>query len=360
MNNNANGIESCSKCVLIINVIVLGIETSCDETAVAIINSNNQVLSNKLFSQIDLHNKFGGVVPEIAARSHVEFLPDLIEEAFEDAKITLDDIDAVAATGGPGLIGGVIVGVMYGKTLASCINKKFIAINHLEGHALVPKMTENIEYPYLLLLVSGGHCQIVMIEELGKYSIIGKTIDDAAGEAFDKVAKLLDIGYPGGPIVEQYAKKGNERAFEFPKPLLKKGGCDFSFSGLKTAVRNQISKLEEIYEQDKADICASFQYTVSEIINYKILEALKLFSCKFPNSKNVVISGGVAANLYLRQKLSENIKNLGYKLFYPPIDLCTDNAVMIAYAGMERLKNGYCSNLDFEPKSRWNLDEIIY
>ena len=188
----------------------------------------------------------------------------------------------------------------------------------------------------------------------------GKTIDDAAGEAFDKVAKLLDIGYPGGPIVEQYAKKGNERAFEFPKPLLKKGGCDFSFSGLKTAVRNQISKLEEIYEQDKADICASFRYTVSEIINYKILQALKLFSAKFPDSKNVVISGGVAANLYLRQKLSENIKNLGYKLFYPPIDLCTDNAVMIAYAGMERLKNGYCSNLDFEPKSRWNLDEIIY
>jgi len=341
-------------------VIVLGIETSCDETAVAIINSNNQVLSNKLFSQIDLHKKFGGVVPEIAARSHVEFLPHLIEEAFEDAKMTLNDIDAVATTGGPGLIGGVIVGVMYGKTLASCINKKFIAINHLEGHALVPKMTENIEYPYLLLLVSGGHCQIVMIEELGKYSIIGKTIDDAAGEAFDKVAKLLNIGYPGGPIVEQYAKKGNERAFEFPKPLLKKGGCDFSFSGLKTAVRNQINKLEEISEQDKADVCASFQYTVSEIINYKILEALKLFSCKFPNSKNVVISGGVAANQYLRQKLSENIKNLGYKLFYPPIDLCTDNAVMIAYAGMERLKNGDHSNLDFEPKSRWNLDEIIY
>ena len=360
MNNNANGIEFCSKCVLIINVIVLGIETSCDETAVAIINSNNQVLSNKLYSQIDLHKKFGGVVPEIAARSHVEFLPHLIEEAIDDAKITLENIDAIATTGGPGLIGGVIVGVMYGKTLASCMNKKFIAINHLEGHALVPKMTENIEYPYLLLLVSGGHCQIVMIEELGKYSIIGKTIDDAAGEAFDKVAKLLNLGYPGGPIVEKYAKKGNEKAFEFPKPLLKNGEHNFSFSGLKTAVRNQINKLEAISEQHKADICASFQYTVSEIINYKILQALNLFSAKFPDSKNVVISGGVAANLYLRQKLSENIKNLGYKLFYPPIDLCTDNAVMIAYAGMERLKNGYYSNLDFEPKSRWNLDEIIY
>ena len=220
-------------------MIILGIETSCDETAVAILNSDNHILSNKLFSQIDIHKKFGGVVPEIAARSHVEFLPHLVEEAFEEAKISIKDIDAIAATGGPGLIGGVMVGVMYGKTLASCMNKKFIAINHLEGHALVPKMTENIEYPYLLLLVSGGHCQIVIIEELGKYSIISRTIDDAAGEAFDKVAKLLNIGYPGGPIVEQYAKKGNERAFEFPKPMLKKAEYNFSFSGLKTAVRSE-------------------------------------------------------------------------------------------------------------------------
>lgn len=323
-------------------------------------NSNNQVLSNKLISQIDIHKKFGGVVPEIAARSHLEFLPHLLEEAFLDAKITLKTIDAIAVTGGPGLIGGVMVGVMYGKTLSSCMNKKFIAINHLEGHALIPKMTENIEYPYLLLLVSGGHCQIVMIEELGKYFIISRTIDDAAGEAFDKVAKLLDIGYPGGPNIERYAKKGNEVAYKFPKPLLKKEECNFSFSGLKTAVRNQIKKLREVSEQDKADICASFQYTVSEIINYKILQALKLFSAKYPDSKNVIISGGVAANLYLRQKLSENIKNLGYKLFYPPINLCTDNAVMIAYAGVERMKYGYYSTLDFEPKSRWNLDEIIY
>jgi N6-L-threonylcarbamoyladenine synthase len=341
-------------------MIILGIETSCDETAVAILNSDNHILSNKLFSQIDIHKKFGGVVPEIAARSHVEFLPHLVEEAFKEAKISINDINAIAATGGPGLIGAVMVGVMYGKTLASCMNKKFIAVNHLEGHALVPKMTENIEYPYLLLLVSGGHCQIVIIEELGKYSIISRTIDDAAGEAFDKVAKLLNIGYPGGPIVEQYAKKGNERAFEFPKPMLKKAEYNFSFSGLKTAVRNQIHKLGEVSEEDKADVCASFQYTVSKIINYKILQALKLFGSKFPNSKNIVISGGVAANQYLRNKLGENVKNLGYKLFYPPIDLCTDNAVMIAYAGMERLKAGFRSNLDFEPKSRWNLDEIIY
>ena len=341
-------------------MLVLGIETSCDETAVAIIDDKKKIYSNKIFSQIELHKKFGGVVPEIAARSHVEFLPYVLEEALKEAKIDLKNIDAVTATGGPGLIGGVMVGVMYGKTIASALNKKFIAINHLEGHALVPRMTENIEYPYLLLLISGGHCQIVIVEKLGEYTILGKTIDDAAGEAFDKTAKLLDLGYPGGPIVEEYAKNGDEKAFAFPKPLLKKGECNFSFSGLKTAVRNQINKLEKLSEKNKSDICASFQYTVSEVINHKIIESLKLFNSKFPHSKNVVISGGVAANKYIRNKLSENISVLGYKLFYPPINLCTDNAVMIAYAGIERLNNGDYSNLDFEPKSRWSLDNITY
>ena len=341
-------------------MLVLGIETSCDETAVAIIDDKKRIYSNKIFSQIDLHKKFGGVVPEIAARSHVECLPYLLEEAFEESKINLKDINAIAATGGPGLIGGVIVGVTYGKTIASVLNKTFIAINHLEGHALIPRMTNNVEYPYLLLLISGGHCQIVIVEKLGKYNIIGKTIDDAVGEAFDKVAKLLDLGYPGGPIVEKYAKNGNEKAFEFPKPLLKKGEYNFSFSGLKTAVRNQINKLDELSEKNKSDICTSFQYTISEVINHKIIESFKLFNSKFPHSKNVVISGGVAANQYIRNKLSENISILGYKLFYPPVNLCTDNAVMIAYAGIERLDNGDYSNLDFEPKSRWSLDNITY
>ena len=341
-------------------MLVLGIETSCDETAVAIIDDKKKIYSNKIYSQIDLHKKFGGVVPEIAARSHVEFLPYVLEEAIKEAKVDLKNIDAVAATGGPGLIGGVMVGVMYGKTIASALNKKFIAINHLEGHALVPRMTENIEYPYLLLLISGGHCQIVIVENLGKYHIIGKTIDDAAGEAFDKTAKLLGLGYPGGSIVEKYAKNGDEKAFDFPKPLLKKGECNFSFSGLKTAVKNQINKLEKISEKNKSDICASFQYTVSKIINHKIRESFKLFNSKFPHSMNVVISGGVAANQYIKNKLSENINALGYKLFYPPVNLCTDNAVMIAYAGIERLNNGDYSNLDFEPKSRWNLDNITY
>ncbi len=341
-------------------MLVLGIETSCDETAVAIIDDKKKIYSNKIYSQIDLHKKFGGVVPEIAARSHVELLPHVLEEAIKEAKVDLKNIDAVAATGGPGLIGGVMVGVMYGKTIASALNKKFIAINHLEGHALIPRVTENIDYPYLLLLISGGHCQIVIVEKLGKYEIIGKTIDDAVGEAFDKTAKLLDLGYPGGPIVEKYAENGDEKAFTFPKPLLKKGECNFSFSGLKTAVRNQINKLDKLSEKTKSDICASFQYTVSEIINHKIMESFKLFNSKFPHSKNVVISGGVAANKYIRKKLSENISTLGYKLFYPPINLCTDNAVMIAYAGIERLNNGDYSNLDFEPKSRWSLDNITY
>ena len=340
-------------------MFVLGIETSCDETAVAIIK-NEQILSNKIFSQISIHKKFGGVIPEIAARSHVEFLPHLLEEAFKEAKIHLKNIDGIAATGGPGLIGGVMIGVMYGKTLASSMNKKFIAINHLEGHALIPKMTQNIEYPYLLLLVSGGHCQIVMIEKLGQYHIIGKTIDDAVGEAFDKVAKLLNLGYPGGPIIEKYAIKGDEKKFRFPKPLLKKGNYNFSFSGLKTSVRTQINNLKTLSTDDQYNVCASFQYTVSEIINYKILKSINIFHSKFPNAKNIVISGGVAANQYIKNRLSDNIANLGYRLISPPINLCTDNAVMIAYAGVERFNNGDYSSLDFEPKSRWNLDEIKY
>ncbi len=339
---------------------VLGIETSCDETAVAIVDDKKNILANKILSQVDLYQKFGGIVPEIAARSHVEFLPQLLEEALLDANIELKDIDAIAATGGPGLIGGVMVGVVYAKTIASIMKKKFIAINHLEGHTLTIRITEDINYPYLLLLVSGGHCQIVIVEELGKYYIIGRTIDDAVGEAFDKVAKMLNLGYPGGPIVEKFAKSGNKKAYQLPKPLMKKGEHNFSFSGLKTAVRNQIIKLDKINEQKKADICASFQYTIAEILTNKLLKSIRLFGTKFPNSKNVIISGGVAANLYIRNKLESAIGHLGYKLFYPPIDLCTDNAVMIAWTAIERLKKGESSSLDFEPKSRWQLDEISY
>jgi N6-L-threonylcarbamoyladenine synthase len=329
---------------------VLGIETSCDETAVAIIDGDRNILANQMLSQIEIHEKFGGVVPEIAARSHVEFLPQLVEDALAEASLDLDSIDAIAVTGGPGLIGGVMVGVMYAKTLASVMKKKFIAINHLEGHALAVRITQDVDYPYLLLLVSGGHCQMIMVEDLGKYHIMGRTLDDAVGEAFDKVAKMLDLGYPGGPIVEKFAKNGNERRYVLPKPLMQKGEHNFSFSGLKTAVRNQIIKISDICEQDKSDICASFQYTVAEILNGKLVESAKLFSSKFPNSKNVVLSGGVAANLYIRNKLGKSMDDLGFQLFYPPIALCTDNAVMIALAGSERLAKGHRSELGFEPK----------
>jgi len=341
-------------------MIVLGIETSCDETAVAIVDDKKNIYSNKIFSQVHLHKNFGGVVPEIAARNHVEILPSLLEDAFKEAHLSRDSIDAIAATGGPGLIGGVMVGLVYAKTIASALNKQFIAVNHLEGHALIPRMTENIDYPFLLLLVSGGHCQILVVEDLGKYIVIGKTLDDAPGEAFDKVAKMLGLDYPGGPIVETKAEYGDDQAYIFPKALVKEKNYNFSFSGLKTAVRNQINKIENITEKNIADICASFQHTVSEIINSKVSESLKLFTKTFPNSKSVVISGGVASNKYIRSRLSNNIKNLGYRLYFPPIDLCTDNAVMIAYAGIERLKNGHYSNLDFQPKSKWNLEDIVY
>ncbi|WPX97116.1 tRNA (adenosine(37)-N6)-threonylcarbamoyltransferase complex transferase subunit TsaD [Candidatus Bandiella euplotis] len=341
-------------------MIVLAIETSCDETAVAIMDENRNILGNKVLSQTNLHEKFGGVVPEIAARSHVEFLPQLLEDTLAEANLKLNSIDAIAATGGPGLIGGVMVGVMYAKTIASVMKKKFIAVNHLEGHALAVRITEDVEYPYLLLLISGGHCQTIIAEDLGKYHVIGRTIDDAVGEAFDKVAKMLDLGYPGGVVVERFAQFGDEKKYVFPKPLIKKGEHNFSFSGLKTAVRNQIIKMESISEQDKADICASFQYTVAEILNTKLIEAAKSFSSKFPNSKDVVISGGVASNLYIRGKLGISMDDLGYRLLYPPIDLCTDNAAMIAWAAIERLERGCSSNLCFKPKSRWQLNEITY
>ncbi|MFQ3307746.1 MAG: N6-L-threonylcarbamoyladenine synthase [Candidatus Midichloriaceae bacterium] len=336
-------------------MIVLGIETSCDETAVAIVDENKKIFANKIFSQIDLHKKFGGVVPEIAARSHVEILPQLIEDALSEAKLSISDIDAFAATGGPGLIGGVMVGVMYAKTLSSIQKKPFIAINHLEGHALTIRLVSDINYPYLLLLISGGHCQIIAVEGLGKYKILGRTLDDAVGEAFDKVAKMLDLGYPGGPIVEKYAKLGDKKAYKFPKPL--PNTSDFSFSGLKTSVRNQIHKIKDISEKDKRDICASFQYTVSEILINKLRYSVKNLPMGYDN---IVIAGGVAANLYIRNRVSDEMGEIGYKVLYSPVDLCTDNAAMIAWTAIERLQQGDKSDLGFKPKSRWNMNEIIY
>jgi len=339
---------------------VLAIETSCDETAVAIIDGK-QVLANIIYSQVELHKEYGGVVPEIAARSHVECLPRLLEDSFTQADITPAQLDAVAATGGPGLIGGVMIGVMYAKTIAAVLQKDFIAINHLEGHALSPFITKTtISFPYLLLLVSGGHCQIVIVSALGEYRILGTTIDDAAGEAFDKVGKMLGLDYPGGPAVEKMALHGDNSRFKFPKPMFNKGGCDFSFSGLKTAVRNVIAKQELIDKACKADICASFQETVAEIFLHKLLKAIEIFKIEHPKGKNIVMAGGVAANNYIRRKLVGEFAKIGYDLTTPPLDLCTDNAVMIDYAAHERLFNGDKSNLSFVPLSRWPLDKIKY
>ncbi|NBV05789.1 MAG: tRNA (adenosine(37)-N6)-threonylcarbamoyltransferase complex transferase subunit TsaD [Proteobacteria bacterium] len=344
---------------------ILGIETSCDETAVAIVNGEKNILSHVLNSQIELHQKFGGVVPEVAARSHVEILDDLILQALQEANLDFKDIDAFAATAGPGLIGGVIVGLLAAKTLASVYQKPLIAVNHLEGHALTARLTSNLEFPYLLLLLSGGHCQILFAKDVGDYEKLGETIDDALGEAFDKVAQMLALPYPGGPAVEKLAVIGNEKRFKFSRPLVghKDHLCDFSFSGLKTAARREIEKLageefshfttpQKIIAQDKADICASFQYVVCEIILDRLENVLK---CSDVAVQNLVIAGGVAANRYIFQKLSNWAKTKNIKVTAPPINLCTDNAVMIAWAGIERFRIGLTDELNFKPRARWPL-----
>jgi N6-L-threonylcarbamoyladenine synthase len=339
---------------------VLGIETSCDETAAAIVRSDRTVLANCIWSQIAEHAPYGGVVPEVAARSHMEHLERVIHEACDSAKLTLRDIDAVAVTGGPGLIGGVIVGVMMAKAIASVQKKPFIAVNHLEGHALTVRLTHDVAFPYLMLLVSGGHCQFIIVRGLGDYVRLGGTMDDALGEAFDKSAKLIGLGYPGGPAVEKLARAGNPRAYSFPIPLRGRPGCDFSFSGLKTAVRMQVEALktensQELSEQLKADICASFQYCATQSIIERTRNAMSIFRDMFPQGNTMVLAGGVAANQYIRVALEEVLGTYHCQLVAPPIALCTDNAAMIAWAGIERLQAGERSGMDFEPRARWPL-----
>lgn len=339
-------------------ITILGIETSCDETAAAVVTDAREILSNVVLSQIEEHTPYGGVVPEIAARAHIEHIGHVIKQAMHQAgEMTLSDMDAIAVTGGPGLIGGVIVGVMTGKALASVYHKPFIAVNHLEGHALTVRLTDNVEFPYLLLLVSGGHCQFLIAEGVGQYKKLGGTVDDALGEAFDKTAKMLGLPYPGGPQVEKLAREGNERAFAFTVPLKGREGCDFSFSGLKTAVRERIIRLKDagLLEKHKADICASFQYTVAQSVYERTQHALNMFQSLHPQGKNLVLAGGVAANQYLRSKLETLVDEHGMKIVAPPIKLCTDNAAMIAWAGLERFRLGMIDRMDFEPKARWPL-----
>jgi len=345
-------------------MIILGIESSCDETAAALVNDERKILGQALLSQKE-HIAFGGVVPEIAARSHLEHIDAIIDDACRQAGVKLDEIDGVAAASGPGLIGGVVVGVMAAKAIALALNKPFIAVNHLEGHALCARLTEDVDYPYLLLLVSGGHCQILIVKDVGQYERLGTTIDDAAGEAFDKVSKMLGLGYPGGPLIEKAALSGDENRFLLPRPLISSGDCNLSFSGLKTAVRRIVESYAsggdiscvQIPEQDVCDIAASFQKALTDCLIKKLQKAVKIFKSKYPQGRHIVVSGGVAANSYLRQNL-ENVARKENLIFAaPPIRFCTDNGVMIAWAGLERFQKGYVSSLDFKPRPRWPLDE---
>ena len=340
--------------------IILGIESSCDETAAAIITENQQgmptILSNIVSSQVDVHKEFGGVVPELAARSHIEKIDLITKKAIKESGMKIEDLDAVAATAGPGLIVCLSVGLSFGKALASSLNKPFIAVNHLEGHALSPKLNSELNYPYLLLLISGGHTQFLSVQGLGDYKRLGTTIDDAVGEAFDKTAKLLGIEFPGGPQIEVYAKKGDPKKYELPKPIFHRGGCNLSFAGLKTAVL-KISKQIKT-DQERYDLAASFQRTIEEILYKKSKIAFKEFIEMNESNKNkFVVAGGVAANKRIREVLTNLCEEEDFEAIFPPINLCGDNAAMIAMVGLEKFKLKQFSELDHPAKPRWPLDE---
>jgi N6-L-threonylcarbamoyladenine synthase len=340
---------------------VLGIETSCDETAAAIVerdaDGRGRILANIVRSQLEEHAPFGGVVPELAARAHVSHLDHLIRRASETAGVPLAELEAIAATAGPGLIGGVLVGLTTAKALAAALGKPLVAVNHLEGHALTARLTNGIGFPYLLLLVSGGHSQFVLVRGVGDYERWGTTIDDALGEAFDKVAKLLGLGVPGGPAVERQAQAGDRRRFRFPKPLLREARLDFSFSGLKTAVRLTAEAIAPLSEADVADICASFEATVTEIVATRARQALVRFRTDLPQAEaRLVVAGGVAANRRIGTALKAVTAENGADLVIPPPGLCTDNGAMIAWAGAERLALGRRDGFDFAARPRWPLD----
>lgn len=339
--------------------VVLGIESSCDETAVALVADDRRILAQTLATQQAEHAPYGGVVPEIAARAHLAQIDRLYTQCLNDAGLTFEQIDAIAATTGPGLIGGVIVGAMFGKALAAAGEKPFIAVNHLEGHALTVRLTHDVAFPYFLLLVSGGHCQMLIVRGVGHYERLGGTLDDALGEAFDKCAKLLGLGYPGGPALERAAAQGTPR-FALPRPLLGSEHCDFSFSGLKTAVRLLIEKettYQKLNEQLIADVAASFQAAVIEVMQDRVSRALKLAQEK-AGITALAVAGGVAANKALAFGLQQIAAKAGVPLVVAPAALCTDNAVMIAWAGMERWNAGRTDSLATEPRARWPLSEL--
>lgn len=346
-------------------MIVLGIETSCDETAVALVNSARDILSNRVLSQLDDHRPYGGVVPEIAARSHITHLDRLIRATLADAELSLSDVDAIAATSGPGLIGGVFVGMMTAKAIAAARRLPFIAVNHLEGHALTVRLSAGPEvaaFPYLLLLVSGGHCQLLCVTGVGHYRKLGGTLDDAVGEAFDKTAKMMGLPYPGGPHLEQAARGGDSKRFDLPRPLIGRSGCDFSFSGLKTAVRTKIEQLigpdRTLNAEDRADLAASFQAAVGDVLQDRCAAAMTLFAKEYGRSGPLVVAGGVAANLALRDRLSTLCQEHETVCLAPPVELCTDNGAMIAWAGLERFRLGLEDGFDTPARPRWPLEQI--
>jgi len=339
---------------------VLGIETSCDETAAAVVTGDRQIHADCVRSQREQHQAFGGVVPEVAARAHLQYLDSLISQAMTDAGVAFADLDGVAAAAGPGLIGGVIVGVMTAKAIALAAGKPFLAVNHLEAHALTARLTDDLPFPYLLLLASGGHCQLLVVAGVGSYRRLGTTIDDALGEAFDKVARMLGLGYPGGPPVEACARNGDPRRFPLPRPMKGRPGCDFSFSGLKTAVKQLVDGLKRadgpLSEQDIADVCASFQAAAGEAVADRAAHAIAAFRHIVPAGGALVIAGGVAANKDLRARLARLAEETDIRMVAPPLRLCTDNGAMIAWAGIERLRLGLTDALDFRPRPRWPLD----
>ncbi len=340
--------------------LILGIESSCDETAASLITENEQgnpiILSSIVSSQVDVHKEFGGVVPELAARAHIEKIDWIVKKAINDSGRKIEEINAVASTAGPGLIVCLSVGLSFGKAFASSMNIPFIAVNHLEGHALSPKLNAKLDYPYLLLLISGGHSQYLSVKNLSEYKRLGTTIDDAIGEAFDKTAKLLGLEFPGGPQIEVLAKKGDSNRFKLPKPIFNKGGCNLSFAGLKTAIL-KISK-EIKSDQEKFDLAASFQKTVIEILFKKTKIAFTEFEKQIkPKEKKFVVAGGVAANKEIRKMLINLCKEEQYKPIFPPIQLCGDNAAMIAMVGLEKFKLQKFNRLDYPARPRWPLDE---
>jgi N6-L-threonylcarbamoyladenine synthase len=343
------------------DLTVLGIETSCDETAAAVVRGRapgpGRILSNVIFSQLDAHRPYGGVVPEIAARAHVERLDDIVEEALGQAGVTLADLDAVAATAGPGLIGGVMVGLTTAKALALAANKPLVAVNHLEAHALTARLTDGAAFPFLLLLISGGHCQLLGVAGVGQFRLYGTTIDDAVGEAFDKTAKLLGLAYPGGPSVEKAASNGGSARYPLPRPMLGRDGADFSFSGLKTAVRQLVTT----GDVDAADVAASFQAAVVDILVDRSRAAMAMFRDDFPRAADpdFIVAGGVASNLAIRAALGDLGAREGFQTKIPPPGLCTDNAAMVAWAGVERGQLGLFDGLGTAPKARWPLDASV-